>query len=66
MTGDNYIGVVEQKDADHYQEVARVPSAPGARTAILVPQLSRLYVGVSPGEGKVGGAVLRYDVLPAR
>ena len=62
MTGDDYIGVVQQDDPDHYREIARVPSAHGAKTAILVPELKRLYVAVSPGEGKTGGAVLRYDV----
>lgn len=65
MAGDDYIGVVEQKDADHYEEIARVPSATGAKTAILVPELKRLYVAVSPGEGKTGGALLIYDVVPA-
>ncbi|HYL24777.1 MAG TPA: hypothetical protein VEV21_10310, partial [Burkholderiales bacterium] len=64
MAGDGYIGVVEQQDADHYAEIARVPSAIGAKTAILVPELKRFYVAVSPGEGRTGGALLRYDVQP--
>jgi len=64
MAGDGYIGVVEQRDADHYAEIARVPSAIGAKTAILVPELKRFYVAVSPGEAKTGGALLRYDVQP--
>lgn len=65
MAGDGYIGVVEQKDADHYAEIARVPSAVGAKTALLVPELKRFYVAVSPGEGRTGGALLRYDVQPS-
>jgi hypothetical protein len=60
--GEGYISVVQQDDPDHYREVARVPSAPGAKTSILVPSLHRLYVAASPGEGKVGGRVLWYDV----
>ena len=32
--GDGFIGVFAQNDADHYSQVARVPSAPGAKTAI--------------------------------
>ena len=63
MAGDDYIGVVAQKDADHYEEIAHVPSAHGAKTAILIPEMKRLYVAVSPGEGTIGGAVLWYDVL---
>ena len=62
--GDGYIGVFQQNDADHYTELARVPSAPGAKTAILAPSLNRLYVAASPGEAKTGGAVLRFDVVP--
>jgi hypothetical protein len=54
--------VFQQKDADHYDELPRVPSAPGAKTGILIPELKRLYVAVSPGEGKTGAAILRFDV----
>jgi DNA-binding beta-propeller fold protein YncE len=64
LTGDEYIAVFEQKNADTYSEIARVASAHGAKTAILVPEVNRLFVAVSPGGGKTGGAVLRYDVIP--
>jgi DNA-binding beta-propeller fold protein YncE len=64
LAGDDYIGVFAQKTANDYAEIARVPSAHGAKTAILVPEAKRLFVAVSPGEGKTGGAVLRYDVMP--
>jgi DNA-binding beta-propeller fold protein YncE len=63
MAGDDYLGVIEQKDANHYEELAHVPTAKGAKTAILVPELNRLYVAVSPGDSKGGGALLRFDVL---
>jgi len=62
LGGEGYIGVFQQKDADRYEELARVTSAPGAKTGILVPELKRLYVAVSPGEGKTGAAILHYDV----
>jgi len=62
LGGEGYIGVFQQKDADHYEELARVASATGAKTGILVPELKRLYVAVSPGEGKTGAAILRFDV----
>jgi DNA-binding beta-propeller fold protein YncE len=65
LGGEGYIGVFQQKDADHYEELARVTSAAGAKTGILVPELKRLYVAVSPGEGKNGAAILRYDVVSA-
>jgi len=62
LGGEGYIGVFQQTDADHYAEIARVPSATGAKTGILVPELGKLFVAVSPGEGKTGGAVLQFDV----
>jgi hypothetical protein len=64
MAGDDYVGVVEQKDADHYEEIARVPTAKGAKTAMLVPERSSLFIAVSPGDDGVGGRLLRFDVLP--
>lgn len=65
LGGEGYIGVFQQKDPDHYEELARVASAAGAKTGILVPELKRLYVAVSPGEAKTGAAILHYDVTPA-
>ena len=65
LGGEGYIGVFKQIDADHYEELARVKSAVGAKTGILVPEMNRLLVIVSPGESKAGGAILRYDILPA-
>jgi len=62
LGGEGFIGVFRQSDADHYQELARVPTAPGAKTGILVPELKRLFVAVSPGEEKTGAAILRFDV----
>jgi len=63
--GEGYIGVYAEQDANHFVELAHVPSAVGAKTAILVPELHRLYVAVSPGEGKTGAALLWFDVNAA-
>jgi len=60
--GDGWIGVYQEIDANHFAELAHVPSAQGAKTTILVPQLHRLYVGVSPGERHTGGAVMWFAV----
>ena len=62
--GEGYIGVIQQQDPNHYTELTRIPSAKGAKTAILVPSLHRLYVAVSPGEAHTGAAVIWFDVLP--
>lgn len=65
LGGEGYIGVYQEKDPDHFAEVAHVPSAKGAKTGILVPELNRLFVAVSPGEGNnSGAAVLQFAVAP--
>ena len=61
---EGYIAVYQQKDADHYELIAKVPTAPGAKTCLLVPELNRLYIAVSPGEGKYGARVLAFETLP--
>lgn len=61
---EGYIAVYQQIDADHYQLTAKVPSAPGAKTCLLVPELNRLYVAVSPGQGKYGARVLSFKTQP--
>jgi DNA-binding beta-propeller fold protein YncE len=64
--GEGVIGVYQQLDADHYRQLANIPSAKGAKTAVLVPALQRLYVAVSPGEGNSTGAgIMWFNVLPA-
>ncbi len=55
------IGVYQEVDPDHYRELARVPSAIGAKSGLFVPALERLYVAASPGK-RVGGALLWYAV----
>ena len=64
LTGDDYIAVIEQKGPDKYEQVAKIPSDKGAKTAILVPELNRLYVAVA-GKGDVKASVLQYEVVPA-
>jgi len=62
--GDDYIGVYQQLDADHYEELAHVPSEKGAKTAFLVPELNRLFVAVG-GSATTKAGLLRYEVVPA-
>jgi len=51
VTGSETASVFEQRDADHYEHIADVPTAYRAKSSILVPDLKRLYVAVS-GKGK--------------
>jgi DNA-binding beta-propeller fold protein YncE len=60
--GEGKIYAYQQVDADHYTQLPAVESAPGAKTALLAPDAARLYVSVSPGEGKTGARLLVYQV----
>src|SRR6202795_1912583 len=51
VTGSETASVFEQRDADHYEHIAEVPTAYRAKSSIFVPALKRLYVAVS-GKGK--------------
>jgi DNA-binding beta-propeller fold protein YncE len=62
-SGDNYIGVFAQRDADHYEEVARVPSEKGAKTSYLVPEVGQLYAAIG-GSKDTRAGLLRYAVVP--
>jgi DNA-binding beta-propeller fold protein YncE len=51
VTGSDTASVFEQRDADHYEHIAEVPTAYRAKSSIFVPQLNRLYIADS-GKGK--------------
>lgn len=53
--------VYSQKDADHYEELARIPTGFRAKTALLVPQLKRYYVA-APRHENDPAAVKVYEV----
>jgi hypothetical protein len=49
--GAGAVTVLQQKDADHYEEIARIPTSARARTSLFVPDLKRLCVA-APHQGK--------------
>ena len=61
--GTGAVSVVEQRGADDYRVVATVPTKPGAKTARLVPELNKYYVGV-PAKDAQPAQILVYDVAP--
>jgi DNA-binding beta-propeller fold protein YncE len=61
--GNGAVSVVEQRGADDYQVVATVPTKPGAKTARLVPELNKYYVGVPAKDGQPA-QILVFDVAP--
>ncbi len=44
--GEGVLTVLERRSGDHYLPVARIPTAPGARTCYFSPELDRLYLAV--------------------
>jgi len=59
--GAGLLSIVAQEDADHYTSVATIPTASGARTALFVPELGRLYLAV-PHRGTQGAEIRVYAV----
>ncbi|MBI5377902.1 MAG: YncE family protein, partial [Thaumarchaeota archaeon] len=43
-SGEGFLNVIEKVDHDHYNLIAKIPTAKGARTSLFVPELNRLYV----------------------
>ncbi len=60
--GEGFIDVVRQ-DGDAYESLARIPTASGARTALFVPELDRLYLAVR-AERNEGASVWVFRPVP--
>lgn len=61
--GEGYISVIAQRDADHYELIGKIPTAPGARTSFFSPELGRLYVAV-PQRGSRSAQLRVYATAP--
>lgn len=59
--GEGFLDVFDQRDADHYIRIAHLPTAPGARTSLFVPELDRLYLAV-PARGAQQAEIRVYAV----
>ena len=63
MAGDGTLDVFEQKDADNYALLAKVPGGFRAKTGIFVPELNRYYLAVPHHENQEA-EVRVYEVQP--
>jgi DNA-binding beta-propeller fold protein YncE len=63
VAGDQFVDVFNQKDADHYTLLGRVPGSFRAKTGILVPELNRYYLAVPHHENKEA-EVRAYEIQP--
>jgi DNA-binding beta-propeller fold protein YncE len=60
--GEGFISVFQEKSPAEYEQIAKVPTALGAKTCLLVPSLKRYYVAVSPGDSKAMARILVFEV----
>jgi DNA-binding beta-propeller fold protein YncE len=58
-----YIFVYQQKDADHYEVIGKIPTKPGAGTSFWSPELKRYYVA-APAHDNEQAAILVFEPQP--
>ena len=62
--GEGFINIFQQQqqeDANHYNAIASIPTAPGARTSLFASELNRFYLAV-PHLGNQESEILVYQV----
>jgi hypothetical protein len=58
--GQGFIDVLQQKDGDHYERIARYETPSGTRTGLFVPEWGKLFAA-APHRGAQGTELLVYD-----
>jgi DNA-binding beta-propeller fold protein YncE len=58
-----YVFVYQQKDADHYETIGKMPTKPGAGTSFWSPELNRYYVA-APAHDNEQAAILIFQPQP--
>jgi DNA-binding beta-propeller fold protein YncE len=61
IAGTEFVDVLQQKDADHYEVIGHIPGSFRAKTALLVPKLNRYFLAV-PRHGHKEAEVRIYEV----
>jgi DNA-binding beta-propeller fold protein YncE len=63
LSGDQFVEVFKQDDADHYTSLGKVPTSSRAKTALFVLELNRYFVAV-PRHGNKPAEVRVYEPTP--
>lgn len=58
--GEGFLDVIQRRDADHYERIARIATRPGARTLYYSPELDRLFLA-APERGGLGAELRVYQ-----
>jgi hypothetical protein len=61
--GEGFVDVIQQRDADRYERVARIATAPGARTSLFVAEWKKLFVAL-PAAGDRPAELRIYEPIP--
>jgi DNA-binding beta-propeller fold protein YncE len=63
LSGDQFVEVFKQEDADHYTSLGKIGSGFRAKTALFVPELNRYFLAV-PRHGAIQAEVRVYEPIP--
>jgi hypothetical protein len=55
-----FVYVYQQKDAEHYETIGKIPTREGSGTSFWSPELNRYYVA-APANDKEEAAILVYE-----
>jgi hypothetical protein len=58
-----FVYVYQQRDADHYTQIGKIPTRAGAGTSFWCPQLDRYYVA-APASASEDASILVYEPQP--
>ena len=61
LTSQSALDVFQQRDPDHYDHIARIPTPPRMQTGLFVPEWGKLFAAV-PGQGAQGAEIQVYEV----
>ncbi len=61
--GEGFLSVFQERDPDHCIDLAKIPTAAGARTSLFVPDLKRIYLAV-PHRGAQAAELRVYETQP--
>jgi DNA-binding beta-propeller fold protein YncE len=62
--GEGFVNVYQQKDANTYEAIAKLPTGSGARNSKFVPEQNRLYVAVPAVENGKAAELQVYEINP--
>lgn len=60
--GDGYLGIYNTSSPNHIETIGRIPTAPGAKTGLLLTDRHELVLAASPGDSANPAKVLFYTI----